>query len=137
MELLKNPDIKVCGSFVHFKDVETLISYSDAFVAYERAIYMKTYGLGYDDAQTCALMEYDLKLEIMSNDVKISLLRERKAERMNKVRDHLGNEFPSLGYMCQHWHVQPFTFTRRRNLGWSVKDSLLGRKSISFKERHV
>ncbi len=132
MNLLDNPDIKVCGSFVHFKDIDTLISYSDAFIAYERAIYMKTYGLNYDDAQTCARMEYDLKLDIMSNDIKISIIHDRRAERLNKVRDHLGQEFPTLGYMCQHWHVQPFTYTRRRNLGWSVKDSLCGRKSISF-----
>lgn len=132
MRLIDNPNVQVCGSFVHFKDIETLISCSDDFIAYERAIYIGTYGLSYEDAQACALMEYDLKLEIMSHDIKITLIHDRQADRLNKIKDHLGQEFDTLGYMCKHWHVQPFTFTRRRNLGWSVRDSLLGRKSIKI-----
>lgn len=132
MEIFDSPDVRVCGSFVHFKDVETLVSCSDSFIAYERGIYMRDYGLSYADAQECAQMEYDVKLDIMSNELKIKLLQSQAAAKHNVVYDHLGQSFPSLGYMCQHWHVQPFTYTKRRSLGWSVKDSLCGRKSISI-----
>lgn len=132
MEIFDNPMVQVCGSFVHFKDVETLVSCSDSYIAYERSIYMKDYGLCYEDAQACAQMEYDNKLETMSNELKFKLLQSHMASKRCLVYDHTGRAFPTLGYMCKHWHVQPFTYTKRRSLGWSVKDSLCGRKSISL-----
>lgn len=129
MELTGNPNVTIVGSFVHFADVDTLIACADNFIAYERAIYMKQYGLCYDDAQACAQMEYDTKLEIMSNSGKIDALIARQAAGLNTVFDHLGHEFKSISYMCKYWCVQPYTYMTRRRHGWNTRDALLGQKS--------
>ena len=132
MDIDNNPDVLICGSFVRFKYVDNLISCSDSFIAFEREVYMKEYGLSYDDAQTCAQMEYDLKLDIMSNSYKVRAIIDKQATQMNTVYDHHGMEFKSISYMCKYWGVQPYTYMTRRRNGWNVKDALLGRKSITF-----
>lgn len=124
MDMFNDPDVFFSRTFVRFKDVATLIGYADEFIAFERAIYMKDYGLCFDDAQVCAQYEYDTKLETMNLSLKE---HEARANKYKAIRDHLGRPFPSVGHMCKYWHIQPFAYNRRRALGWSIQESLCGR----------
>lgn len=131
MDMFTDPNVLFSRTFIHFKDVAMLVKYADEFIAFERAVYMKDYGLCFVDAQACAQYEYDTKLETMKasfNDA------DDKAAKYRSVHDHLGQPFPSVGHMCKHWHIQPFAYNRRRALGWSIQESLCGRDAPRGKE---
>lgn len=124
MGMFNDPDVLFSRTFIHFKDIATLATYADEFIAFERAVYMKDYGLPFADAQVCAQYEYNTKLETMNVPLSDT---DDKAAKYRYVHDHLGQSFPSVGHMCKHWHIQPFAYNRRRALGWSIQESLCGR----------
>ena len=39
-------------------------------------------------------------------------------------KDHLGNEFPSIGEMCRHYQINQSTFNDRIKKGWSMEKAL-------------
>ncbi|MCM1296802.1 MAG: hypothetical protein NC311_14790 [Muribaculaceae bacterium] len=41
-----------------------------------------------------------------------------------RVKDHLGQEFPSISHMCRHWHVGLSTYRERRKRGWDLESAL-------------
>lgn len=46
----------------------------------------------------------------------------------SKVKDFLGNSFPSQVKMLEYWKVNYYTFHHRIRNGWSLEESLTGRK---------
>ncbi|HEN9012803.1 TPA: hypothetical protein ACGWER_002019 [Streptococcus agalactiae] len=45
-------------------------------------------------------------------------------ERLNRVRDHEGNEFKSQQAMCEYWNISKNNFRTRINKGWSLEQAL-------------
>ncbi len=48
------------------------------------------------------------------------------------VKDHLGKEFDTITEMCNHWHIDRHTFTRRKKRGYSLKECLIGKPHKVF-----
>jgi dCMP deaminase len=43
---------------------------------------------------------------------------------MERVSDHLGNEYKSITNMCKHWGIAPGVFSHRIYDGWDLEDAL-------------
>ena len=50
-------------------------------------------------------------------------------DSVSQVKDHLGNSFSSYAQMTEYWKVGYNTFKKRRNNGWSLEESLTGKKN--------
>ena len=55
-------------------------------------------------------------------------LDEIVSEHNNKWVDHLGNRYHLLGDMLAYWGVQRRTYAERRKRGWSLEESLTGKR---------
>ena len=43
---------------------------------------------------------------------------------MNKIKDHLGNEYKSIAEMCRHYNMPVRTYYRRIQIGWNIYEAL-------------
>lgn len=51
-----------------------------------------------------------------------------------KVRDHLGNEYPSLAVMCAHYDITVNCYMKRKTRGLCLRDCLIySYKKIYYK----
>lgn len=40
------------------------------------------------------------------------------------ITDHLGNIFPTVKHMCEHWNIPPYVYNGRIEIGWSKEKAL-------------
>lgn len=53
------------------------------------------------------------------------------------VKDHLGNEFPSIRAMCKHWNVETSRYFGRRKIGWPLEKILTTEDKIVYPENTI